>query len=433
MASESSSLPQRIVSGVFYRLARSYVRSKKPLIIAVGGSVGKTSTKLVLAELLATEKRVSYMDDSYNNGIGLYLSVFNQKVPTNAMSPLGWAKTLARAIQTFFKAGPEILILEYGIDHPGDMDDMTAFIQPDIGFLTAVTPEHMEYMKTIELVAEEEIKLLSSAKQFGIVNAVDVDSRFLTSLTTPVHSYGYSDSDAQYTVRSWTNKGALVDFRLEEMQLTDVLVHFISEPLIRQLTGAALLAKKLGVSKEGICRGLETAQPAASRMRLFEGKQNSVIIDDTTNFSPNAGIEALKSLKRLEANRHIAILGNMHELGEYADKGFSEVAKEFTGLDMIVLVGDISVEHFLPLATKQGFKKDETIFICPDAPSAGIFLRDQIQDSDAILVKGPFGGFYLEEAVKKLLKNPADSKYLTRQSDFWQRKKRQQFGNLLDA
>ncbi|MNH28773.1 hypothetical protein D3C79_889630 [compost metagenome] len=123
----------------------------------------------------------------------------------------------------------------------------------------------------------------------------------------------------------------------------------------------------------------------------------------------------------------------MHELGEYADKGFSEVAKEFTGLDMIVLVGDISVEHFLPLATKQGFKKDETIFICPDAPSAGIFLRDQIQDSDAILVKGPFGGFYLEEAVKKLLKNPADSKYLTRQSDFWQRKKRQQFGNLLDA
>lgn len=429
----SGSLPQRVISSVFYHLARGYVHQKHPVVIAVGGSVGKTSTKLALAELLATEKRVSYMDDSYNNGLGLYLSVFNQKVPTNALSPLGWAKVLARSLAQFTKAGPDILILEYGIDHPGDMDDMVNFIRPDIGFLTAVTPEHMEYMKTIELVGEEEVKILSNAKQFGIVNSVDVEDRFLDSLTTPLYRYGEQGSDATYNVNSWTNRGALVDFQLEEARLKNVLVHFISEPLIRQLTGAALLAKKLGVSTESIRRCLETVQPAASRMRLFEGKQESVIIDDTTNFSPNAGIEALKSLKRLEANRHIAILGNMHELGDYADRGFHEVANEFSGLDMIVLVGDISVEHFLPLATTQGFLKDKTIFVCPDAPSAGIFLRDQLQRNDAVLVKGPFGGFYLEEAVKKLLKHPDDSKHLTRQSDFWQRKKREQFGDLLDT
>lgn len=429
----SGSLPQRIISSAFYHLARGYVHTKHPLVIAVGGSVGKTSTKLALAELLATEKHVSYMDDSYNNGLGLYLSVFNQKVPTNALSPLGWAKVFTRSLAQFTKAGPDILILEYGIDHPGDMDDMVSFIRPDIGFLTAVTPEHMEYMKTIELVGEEEVKILSSARQFGIVNSVDVENRFLNGLTIPLYHYGEQGSDASYNVSSWTNKGALVDFQLEEVRLKDTLIHFISEPLIRQLTGAALLAKKLGVSPESIRRGLETVQPAASRMRLFEGKQESVIIDDTTNFSPNAGIEALKSLKRLEANRHIAILGNMHELGDYADRGFHEVANEFEGLDMIILVGDISVEHFLPLATVQGFVKDKTIFVRPDAPSAGIFLRDQLQRNDAVLVKGPFGGYYLEEAVKKLLKNPTDSQYLTRQSDFWQRKKRQQFGNLLDT
>lgn len=429
----SGSLPQRIISSAFYHLARGYVHTKHPLVIAVGGSVGKTSTKLALAELLATEKKVSYMDDSYNNGLGLYLSVFNQKVPTNALSPLGWAKVFTRSLAQFTKAGPDILILEYGIDHPGDMDDMVSFIRPDIGFLTAVTPEHMEYMKTIELVGEEEVKILSSARQFGIVNSVDVENRFLNGLTIPLYHYGEQGSDASYNVSSWTNKGALVDFQLEEVRLKDTLVHFISEPLIRQLTGAALLAKKLGVSPESIRRGLETVQPAASRMRLFEGKQESVIIDDTTNFSPNAGIEALKSLKRLEANRHIAILGNMHELGDYADRGFHEVANEFEGLDMIILVGDISVEHFLPLATVQGFVKDKTIFVRPDAPSAGIFLRDQLQRNDAVLVKGPFGGYYLEEAVKKLLKNPTDSQYLTRQSDFWQRKKRQQFGDLLDT
>ncbi|MNQ09259.1 UDP-N-acetylmuramoyl-tripeptide--D-alanyl-D-alanine ligase [compost metagenome] len=428
----SGSLPQRIISGTFRHLAQSYVYQKKPLVIAVGGSVGKTSTKLALAHLLATEKKVSYMDDSYNNGLGLYLSVFNQKVPTNALSPIGWAKVLTRSLATFLRSGPDILILEYGIDHPGDMDEMIQFIQPDIGFLTAVTPEHMEYMKTIELVGEEEVKILSGSKQFGIVNTVDVEDRFINNLPTTLYSYGNATSTADYTVRSWTNKGALVEFQIEDLHLDDVLVHFISEPLIRQLTGAALLAKKLGVSPEGIRHGLETLQPAASRMRLFEGKQDAVIIDDTTNFSPNAGIEALKSLKRLDVTRRFAILGNMHELGDYADIGFKEVAQEFNGLDTIVLVGDISVEHFLPLAIEQGFKKDETLFTFSDAPSAGIFLRDKLETGDAVLVKGPFGGFYLEEAVKKLLKNPADSQYLTRQSDFWQRKKRQQFGELLD-
>ena len=192
----SGSLPHKVISGAFYHLARGYVRTKHPLVIAVGGSVGKTSTKLALAELLATEKNVSYMDDSYNNGLGLYLSVFNQKVPTNALSPLGWAKVLGRSLIKFAKAGPDILILEYGIDHPGDMDDMVNFIRPDIGFLTAVTPEHMEYMKTIDMVGEEEVKILSSAKQFGVVNSIDVEARFLGSLTTPIYHYGDASSEA---------------------------------------------------------------------------------------------------------------------------------------------------------------------------------------------------------------------------------------------
>jgi UDP-N-acetylmuramyl pentapeptide synthase len=428
----SDSLPQRIISGMFYRLARGYVHQKHPLVIAVGGSVGKTSTKLALAELLKTEKNVSYMDDSYNNGLGLYLSVFNQKVPTNALSPLGWSKVFARSVGRFFTSGPDILILEYGIDHPGDMTEMMNFIQPDIGFLTAVTPEHMEYMKTIELVGEEEVKILSGAKQYGIVNADDVESRFLDGIKVSLFYYGSTAADASYSVSSWTNKGAVINLQLEELRLNDILVHFISEPLIRQLTGAALLAKKLGVSEAGIRSGLSTLQPAASRMRLFEGKKESVVIDDTTNFSPNAGIEALKSLKRLEAPRHIAILGNMHELGDYADRGFEEVSEEFNGLDTIVLVGDISIKHFVPLAEAKGFVKDVTLFTFDNAPSAGIFMRDRLQTGDAVLVKGPFGRFFLEEAVKKLLNDPSDSQYLTRQSDFWQRKKRQKFGDLLD-
>lgn len=425
---ESTSTSYRYISRCFYKLAQSYVRRKKPTVIAVAGSVGKTSTKLMLAHMLQT-KRVSYMDDSYNNGLGLYLSVFQQKIPTSLRSPFSWIGVFIRSLLLFTRRGPDILILEYGIDHPGDMDDMISFIRPHISILTAVTPEHMEYMKTLDGVADEETKVLIAATKYAVYNNDDIKDRYIPDLKT-AYAYGSQPSNAaSYTIHTWHKDGAGVDITVQGNQLSDIKVNFISEPLIRQLTGAALVAKLLGVDNDTLRRQLETAQPAASRMRLFEGVHSSTLIDDTTNFSPDAGIEALKALKRLPATRHIAILGNMHELGDYADEGFERVAEEFNDIDILALVGDLSIEKFKPYALARGFSENNNLFLYPSSVTAGIDFRDKLESGDIVLIKGPFGGFYLEEAVKKLLKNQADAKYLTRQSDFWQVKKSKIFGD----
>ena len=432
MASEHQSLPLRATSSLFRGLSRSYIGNKKPVLIAVAGSVGKTSTKLALARVLGTEKKVSCMDDSYNYGLGLYLSVFELKVPTSLKNPFAWFGVLARALAKFLQPGPEILILEYGIDNPGDMDVLVEYARPDYAVLTAVTPEHMEFLKDMDTVGAEETKVLHAAKKSGFVNSTDIDPKYLAGIQTELFRYGARDADATYEVKKWTRKGAEVDFVIGGKTIDGVKVQFISEPLIRQLCGTALVAARLGLKPESVRTALESVTPAASRMRVFDGLNESVIIDDTTNFSPVAGVEALKALKRLPADRRVAILGNMHELGDFAEQGFKDVSKEFGGLDMLILVGDLSKEYFAPLAKEKGFKPDETLFEFDDSPSAGIFMREKLQPGDTVLVKGPFGGFFLEEAVKKLLKDPADSKYVTRQSDFWQRKKRAQFGDLLD-
>ncbi len=425
--SSSTSSSYRLIAGTIKKLAQCYVKIKKPTVIAVAGSVGKTSTKLMLAHMLQS-KKISFMDDSYNNGLGLYLSVFERKVPTNLHSPLAWLRTFGGITKTFISTRPDILILEYGIDHPGDMDAMVAFIRPDISLLTAVTPEHMEYMKTLDGVAEEETKVLQAAKQFALYNTDDVAARYITHITTPLATYGSSSkNDLNYSVQKWTNRGAQISIQGDLLSLKDISVHFVSEPLIRQLVGATLLACKLGIEPAEIRKQLQSAQPAASRMRLFDGINDSTIIDDTTNFSPDAGVEALKALKRIPAKRHIAILGNMHELGDYADKGFKDVAEQFEGLDIIALVGDLSREKFSPHAKRHGFTEGETLFYYDTSVDAGIAFRSTTHKDDIVLVKGPFGGFYLEETVKKLLKNKNDEQYLTRQSDFWQIKKQQIF------
>jgi UDP-N-acetylmuramyl pentapeptide synthase len=162
-------------------------------------------------------------------------------------------------------------------------------------------------------------------------------------------------------------------------------------------------------------------------MRLLKGVNDSSLIDDTANFSPAAGVSALKTLKIFKAKRRIVVFGNMHELGDYEAKGFSDVGMEFKDIDQFIFVGPLARKYFTPIALKAGYELGKNLFEFDDAVTAGKAVRQMLQADDAVLIKGPFGGFYLEECTKQLLNNPKDLTKLTRQSNFWLRKKRELF------
>lgn len=430
---DAPSRSKQLVEAAFFQLAKLHIWIHRPTKVVVVGSVGKTSTKLALAHMLETEKKVSYMDDSYNDGIGLYLSVFELKVPART-TPLRWLGLYLRAIWHMVTHHDEILVLEYGITKPGDMDEMLKLARPDATVLTAVTPEHMEYLKTIDIVGEEETKAVRAAQHYAVVNAVDIDEKYLSDITVPLLRYGDNASlDAHFTVRSLTSDGARVDFVIDGVELADTHVRIVSEPLIRQTAGALLAAKRLGVSPSGLRQAVEAITPVPGRMRLFRGLHDTTILDDTANFSPVAGVVALDTLKKLPAKRRIAILGNMHELGDYIEPGYREVGEAFDGIDIFVFVGELAKEHFGAIARSKGYVEGETMHLFDTSPEAGAFVRDHLlAGGDAVVVKGPFGGFYLEEATKKLLAEPSDAQFLTRQSEFWHHKKQAHFGKLLD-
>lgn len=374
------------------------------------------------------------MDDSYNKGLGLYLSIFEHKVPARS-TPLTWVGTMLSSIWYGLTHHPEIMVLEYGIDGPGDMKDMVDFVRPDIAMLTAVTPEHMEFLKTIDIVGAEEIQSIQAVTQYGVINQVDVDAKYTAGLDVTWYGYGAPGSVATYTITEWRNDGTTVDFIIDGQEYRGVKLQLIAEAIIRQLAGALLIAQKLGVSREALLRVMPTLRPASGRMGLFAGVKDTTIIDDTANFSPVAGVAGLQTLKRLPSTRHIAILGNMHELGEFIEQGYGEVAAEFTGLDILVLVGQLSIDIFGTHARDEyGFMLGQNLFEFQTSVEAGAYVRDHVlQPGDAVFVKGPFGGFYLEEASKKLLRDSHDAQFLTRQSEFWIRKKRQHFGKLFDV
>lgn len=429
--SSQVSKSERIAEKVLRFLARLYIAIHRPRIVVVAGSVGKTSSKMMLAKLLASEKNVSYMDDSYNSGVGLYLSVFEKKVPT-VPTLTKWLVLLLKVLGHFFKHY-EILVLEYGIDKPGDMREMLDFAKPHVALLTAVTPEHMEFLNDIDTVGQEESLILTEAREFGIYNSVDIDSKYIADIKTTLFTYGSRGDDASYHIKSIDEKGSVVDFTIDGDVYSAKRSLIIADHMIRQMTGALLMASKLGVSKKSLEKTIGLLEPAISRMRPFEGINDSMVIDDTANFSPIAGVVALQTLKKIDANRRIAILGNMHELGDFIEEGYNQVGEEFKGIDVLVLVGDLSIAHFGSIAKKAGFVKDKSLYEFNLSTEAGIFVRDNlIRKGDVVLVKGPFGKYYLEEATKKLLASKQDYKNVTRQSDFWLIKKRKIFGKSLD-
>ena len=176
---------------------------------------------------------------------------------------------------------------------------------------------------------------------------------------------------------------------------------------------------------EEVAASLEKIQPVSGRMNILDGIRGCTLLDDTYNASPIAMEHSLKTLYYLEAKHKIAVLGDMNELGGTSETEHKKIGKlcDPKQLDLIITVGNLSKNHLAPAAEANGCK----VISFQSAPEAGEFLKNSDIKDATILFKGSQGGIYLEEAIKPLLKNPADSQKLVRQSDAWLEKKRRFF------
>lgn len=421
-------MPFLVLEKYFYFLAKTYLKLKKPTLVVVAGSIGKTSTKMTLGQVLSSCRSVSYMDESYNSGLGLPLSVFRLKTPKKTNSPLGWLKNISKAKLAFFKKGPDFMVLEYGIDSPGEMDAFTAFARPDHALLTAITPEHMEFLKDIDTVAKEETKVLRAAKSTSVVSADYINPKYLGGIENLQHYGQATTNDASYKLEQLDTSGSRVTYSLKKTALKTVELPIVADHLINHTAGVVAMCSILGLSNQEIQSALASVQPTPGRTNLLKGVNNSTILDDTVNFNPEAGIAALELLHKIDAKRKIAVLGNMHELGDYNEQGFADVAKAFGPLDILVLVGELSHKYFGKYAVEQGFELHKDLFMFDTSIEAGEFMASKLEKGDLALVKGPFGGLYMEECVKLLLADKKDAKMLVRQNDYWPNTKRKIFG-----
>lgn len=391
-------------------------------VVAVAGSVGKTSTKLAIAKVLKHSQSVIYQDGNYNDRLTVPLVFFGKAEPS-IFNVFAWLNILISNERAIRRPYPyKIAVIEIGTDGPGQLSSFD-YLNPDITIVTAIAAEHMEYFVTLDAVAQEELEPLKFSKQ-SLLSVDDIPRKYLP--TSQYLSYG-SKEDATY----WLSKREQTDLQGQE-----IAINYGNESLVLQtvllgtqgakaVMAAAVVGKLLDYGEEQIKAGVADITQVAGRLQVLPGLNKSQIIDDTYNASPIAVKAALDVLYATGSPQRIAILGTMNELGRISQDEHAAIGAycDPSKLDHVVTIGTIAEQHLAPAAVLAGCKV--VSFASPY--EAGAYVKKRLKPGAVILAKGSQNGVFAEEAIKLLLQNTADAKKLVRQSDYWLGVKKNQF------
>lgn len=401
-----------------------YLRKKKPKIIAITGSVGKTTTKKAITQIVERRYETrAFEENSYNTEIGLPLFILGQKVPT---SKLMWPIVILRGIfEIFFGKDYEVLVVEMGADKPGDLGYLTKLVHPDIAVVTRVTASHLEEFRTVKNVLKEKEKIVKALDENGIA-ILNNDDSMVMSMKDHAHgrviTYGLSeDSDIYCSDIKIAFSGTKFKLHIKEY-VSDMEIKTIGEHLLYSVMAGVSVGVALDYSPEEISEALNGFDSVRGRLKVLEGINESFIIDDSYNSNPVSATNSLKTLDKIEAIRKIAVLGTMNEMGDYFEKAHQEVGAMIPGaVDILVTVGD-GGKIIAETAFRKGLPR-KNIHKMENSEDAGIFLRDLVKKGDVVLFKGSQNKVRLEKAIKFILKNPGDApNLLVRQGEVWFKK-----------
>jgi UDP-N-acetylmuramoyl-tripeptide--D-alanyl-D-alanine ligase len=333
-------------------------------VVAVSGSNGKTTTKEMLAAILSTRWKVLKSPGNFNNHIGVPMSILG------------------------LREDHEVLVVELGSNHRGEIASLSETAAPTIGVLTNIGPAHIGHFGSLDEIALEKTDLLRHLAEGGM-GVVNGDDKTLAAAT--------GDIEARIT-RFGTGEG--MDFRATEIETygaggtafhvgdAEVTLRVPGIHNVYNALAAMAAAALLDLGLEEAARALEGFQPV--RMKTF-ALGGVTIIDDTYNANPDSVRAALDLLADYAGDRKVFVMGEMLELGEESPRLHRETGRRVAarGIDMLVGIGG-ATEEVVAGARDAGMPGDRVRFFAAK-PDAGAFLTQMLKPGDVVLLKGSRG------------------------------------------
>ena len=351
-----------------YALAYSSLQRVKPLVVAVTGSNGKTSTKEMIAAILATRFDVLRTTGNLNTETGVPLTILSLEPHHTA------------------------LVLEMGLQHAGDIARLVSLARPSVGVITNIGVVHMEFFKTREDLARAKGELVGGLPDQGVavLNADDQFYPLLVAMTAAnITSFGVTHGD--YRVEGYRPAGG----GGSEFSVRGVEVKLMLEGRHQATNAAAALAAgvALGVPLEAGAHALEHVT-VEHRLEDTPVSGGYSIVDDAYNASPESMLAAFEALAESpRRGRLLAVLGQMAELGSVSEESHRRVGRRAAEVFDAVCVVD--GERARVLAEAAGAE------LVPDRPAAVEWVRRNAHEGDRVLVKASHG-VGLDQVVKEL-------------------------------
>ncbi|HTY39667.1 MAG TPA: UDP-N-acetylmuramoyl-tripeptide--D-alanyl-D-alanine ligase, partial [Candidatus Paceibacterota bacterium] len=359
----------KLLQALLKRLAQATMWRYRPGVVAITGSAGKTSAKLAIGAVLSAERSVRYARGNFNNELGVPLTILGDYEKIKGI--FFWPRVILRALWNLIVTVdyPDILVLEYGVDHPGDMKYLISIASPNVSIVTGIgnIPPHVEFFKDPEALALEKVRIIECLPEAGyaILNAdneLTMDYRDRTRAN--VLTFGFSKnaniqlSEFEYFFRGPDPQGIRFNISYGGTTVPIELDGAFGKPQAYAVGAAFGVGFIFGMTFTSMTSALRRYQPAEHRLNLEPGMiPGTYVIDDSYNASPLSMTAALETLDALPAKRRVAVLGDMLELGKYAVPAHEALGAQVAkAVNVLVTVGP-RAKFVAESARKAGLKR----------------------------------------------------------------------------
>lgn len=362
-------------------IAENYRRKFKIPVIAITGSSGKTTTKELIAHILSASYRVMSNAGNFNNEIGLPLSILK------------------------LRAADQVAVLEMGMNHPGEITNLSRAASPNFGLITNIGSAHLGFLRSKNRIAAAKAELLVYLKHGCAV--LPADDHFFSFLSSfPVRkrvTFGLKKG-AEYFPNDirFTPEGTQFLLGRKEGKPLPLFIPIFGLFNLKNVLAAAALTLRFGVSEDVLTDQLARFKPAKHRFQVLK-KSGAYLVDDTYNANPTSFRQSLSTFRRLAGNnRKVIVAGSMAELGCFSQRSHFALGRFLAQIkpDWLILVGP-EKETVREGARSFGLSGNR-ILRADDNRAAGYFLQKNIQPGTFVFLKGS-RFLKLEEIIERFM------------------------------
>lgn len=363
------------------KIGKYYLQKINPKVVAITGSNGKTTTKDMIAAVLSTQFNVAKTHDNFNNHIGVPMTVLSMEPNT------------------------EILVVEIGMDHFGELDHLVHLVDPDVAVITMIGEAHIEFFKTRDRIADAKMEITHALKEDGVLvyngdEPLLIERAEKLDFETKTFGTGANvDLQAQNIV-SDTEK---TSFRVKQWPELNFTIPMIGAYNVKNALAALCVGSEFQIDPRSMVKALEHFDLTRNRTEWVKASNGADVLSDVYNSNPTACAEVLKAFQNAETTgRRYAVLGDMLELGEQGPKMHAGLADKIDPkeVDEVFLCGPL-MKNLAEALTDKFDQGKIHHYATGEKEQLVSDLKERLRSEDMVMLKGSHG-IHLEDVLAEL-------------------------------